>query len=629
MFAAALLLALPQLPQPPQPVERQVLAPASDIVDGVVRLPEPAALAEVSACSLERLAFERTRDGWAATVRIAVERDGGWSLALLTPGVIDGRVLAAPAGAPLRPIDASFALQRQVTLAGDELPGWILDRRDLHAAVAGEWTVRIEVERASQVVEGWVLATASSEVRAQAHFASHLRVRGEPLAVLARASGRDVLATTGAELELEFEGQRELAPMHDDGLHADGAAGDGLFGAFLPADELGKFTARAHMLGTTRSGHAFRRSVALASELHEPALALDSSARLDTTPSGALRLSIGAQALDVPRRVHASAELWGDRGGVATPVVWLSRLLVPSSSPTGLALTFEFDAGWLDLAGVQAPFELRQVRVQDPDTEGGLAFLEEIPLESVALATRAPSPSTSGANALLSLSGTPIGPRLPAPAARPIRPALLLVHGYCSSGSIWPAAHFSQPKLEFLDANANRSHDQFAQLILAQANAAQLSSWGVVAHSQGGAAALHLLTYYTSGLDYATGSRLIQSVATPYLGTPLASLGFFACGVNSNMTPSGASTWLAGIPSWARAEVHYWTTSNSGSACSGFTDFLLSNPEDGTVERTRGQLSGGNSMGHVTGWCHTTGMSNPANYTDATRNAAMNAAAAR
>lgn len=96
-----------------------MLAPASDIVDGVVRLPEPAALAEVSACSLERLAFERTRDGWAATVRIAVERDGGWSLALLTPGVIDGRVLAAPAGAPLRPIDASFALQRQVTLAGD------------------------------------------------------------------------------------------------------------------------------------------------------------------------------------------------------------------------------------------------------------------------------------------------------------------------------------------------------------------------------------------------------------------------------------------------------------------------------------------------------------------------------
>jgi hypothetical protein len=34
-------------------------------------------------------------------------------------------------------------------------------------------------------------------------------------------------------------------------------------------------------------------------------------------------------------------------------------------------------------------------------------------------------------------------------------------------------------------------------------------------------------------------------------------------------------------------------------------------------------------MGHTVGWCHTTGMSNPANYTDHTRNQSMNAAAAR
>jgi hypothetical protein len=95
------------------------------------------------------------------------------------------------------------------------------------------------------------------------------------------------------------------------------------------------------------------------------------------------------------------------------------------------------------------------------------------------------------------------------------------------------------------------------------------------------------------------------------------------------MTPAGSATWLAGIPSWARAEVSYWTTANSGSACSGLTDFLLTDPEDGTVEMFRGQLPGGNSMGHVTGWCHTTGMSNPANYTDHARNQAMNAAAAR
>jgi len=99
--------------------------------------------------------------------------------------------------------------------------------------------------------------------------------------------------------------------------------------------------------------------------------------------------------------------------------------------------------------------------------------------------------------------------------------------------------------------------------------------------------------------------------------------------VNNDMTPAGSATWLAGIPSWARAEVSYWTTSNSGAICSTLTDFLLTDPEDGTVEQFRGQLPGANSMGHVLGWCHTTGMSNPANYTDHARNAVMNAAAAR
>ena len=156
-----------------------------------------------------------------------------------------------------------------------------------------------------------------------------------------------------------------------------------------------------------------------------------------------------------------------------------------------------------------------------------------------------------------------------------------------------------------------------------------IGAFAAVMLSTAGPAALHLLTYYTSGLDVAFGGRRIQSVASPYQGTPLASAGFFACGVNTDMTPAGSTTWLAGIPTWARAEVWYWTTSDNGSACSALTGFLLTNPEDGTVEQYRGQLPGAHSMGHVVGWCHTTGMSYPANYTDHARNAIINTNAAR
>ena len=97
----------------------------------------------------------------------------------------------------------------------------------------------------------------------------------------------------------------------------------------------------------------------------------------------------------------------------------------------------------------------------------------------------------------------------------------------------------------------------------------------------------------------------------------------------NDMTPAGSATWLAGIPTWARAEVWFWTTSNSGSVCSFFPSLLLDAPEDGTVEQIRDQLPGGTSMGYTVGWCHTTGMSNPASYTDHARNAQMNVQAAR
>jgi hypothetical protein len=214
---------------------------------------------------------------------------------------------------------------------------------------------------------------------------------------------------------------------------------------------------------------------------------------------------------------------------------------------------------------------------------------------------------------------------------------LLLVHGYCS-GDVWPASNFTNAS-KFLDLNANRSHDDFARRIQTFGNT--WASYGIVAHSQGGAAALHLYNYYWSGLDYATGSRLIQSVGTPYQGTNLAgilaSLGSWfgvGCGTNSNLSYSGASSWLAGIPTASRAKVNYYTTSFTDRSwvydyCHAATDLVLSDPDDGTTEKAYGQLSGAVNRGHATGQCHTTGMRDPAQYQNSSRNSTMNTNAAR
>lgn len=79
---------------------------------------------------------------------------------------------------------------------------------------------------------------------------------------------------------------------------------------------------------------------------------------------------------------------------------------------------------------------------------------------------------------------------------------------------------------------------------------------------------LHFSLPRYSCLDGATsGSRLIQSVGSPYQGTALAGsiadLGAIfgaGCGSVNDLTYSGAANWLTTIPSWARAEVYYYTT---------------------------------------------------------------------
>jgi pimeloyl-ACP methyl ester carboxylesterase len=515
-------------------------------------------------------------------------------------------------------------------MASEWLPGWVAQRLELQGVVAGAWNFQVDAGSSRSVDPGWLFASSGAQLFAGAWVDTQQLVAGDPIAVVAQVQGRELLMSESARLSLETETEvRELA-MHDDGAHGDGQAGDGRFGAFVPTDLLGQVRARIDLFGTARNGGKFARSALLSFPVLAPQLRLDGTGQARLLDGARLEIALGALPQNSVSRLHVSAEVWGrDAAGRAAPVCWLSKMLLPEVAADRWLLPLSLDLDWLDVEGLRAPLELRAVRVQDPDTQVVFDRLDRIEFATPALDRPRTTGGSITSKMLTGNSDTTIGSSGAAPPEYPHYRSLVLVHGYCSSGSIWPAADFSQPKLEFLDPNANRSHDQFAQLIAQRAAAQHLGSFGVVAHSQGGPAALHLLTYYNSALDRSSAGRRIQSVASPYQGTPLASLGGFACGVNSDMTPTGSATWLAGIPSWARAEVSTWTTANSGSACNALTSLFLTDPEDGTVEKFRSELPGGNNLGHVVGWCHTTGMSNPANYTDHARNLSMDAAAGR
>jgi len=610
---------------------KDVAAPPSDIVEGRLVAPAPSDLAVASRAHARPLYSRWSEsDGWIVEADISVDADGPLALAILTPGPVEWSwTLTDPSGVALD-LAASATRERRDGLA--EVGGASGDRVDVHAVRAGSWTVHAvagERARSNPPGETWLFARSAGPARLVTH-ASTLATRSDvEIAIVARFEDAGPLVRVRGTATIQLASGGLVLALSDDGNHQDGLADDGTFGAILPLGTSGDVRARVELHGIDAAGAPIARTAQIAFPVIERRLLLTGTADATLADDGRVRIRVEAVTLDADTKILVAAEVWGTNAdGRLVPVCWLARMQTPRERAGLVDLELALDTRWIAMADARAPFALRRVRVQDPDTQvphdlaSEIAFvMPSIPasVEPVPLV-----PTTSmlqGSTSAIPAGSHTLGTRTL------LTPTLALVHGYCSGGSIWPAAHFSQPKLEFLDPNANRTHDQFA-LLLRQAMAAR-SSFGVVAHSQGGQAALHLYTFYASGLDTALGPRLIQSVGTPYQGTPLASLGGFSCGVNSDMTTSGGPMWMSTIPTWAREKVFYWTTQNSGSACNFLASLVLNDPEDGTTEMMRGQLPGANSMGHVNGWCHTTGMSNPAQYTDATRNADRNAQAAR
>ncbi len=407
-------------------------------------------------------------------------------------------------------------------------------------------------------------------------------------------------------------------------------------GGLVRANEAGDYTAQVVLSGTTPEGRPFLRTSEHVFPVIASSLQLSKrAAQTAVTTNNNLRMNLNAIALtEKVGEVQVSAEVWAQGSAGMEPVAWIGGIVSPQQNGRRVTLPLELNSGWLALADVKGSLELRNVTVSDIATHIPMARLDTLGLRVSALPEQAKGLVTAVTNEMLM-------------GAQPVQTAvaptyvggakLMLVHGYCSEGT-WPGSHFTDD-VEFQDFNQNRTHDEFANLI--RNFGAQYDSFGIVAHSQGGAASLHLYTYYWSGLDYSSGSRLIQSVGTPYQGTALAgSLALLGdifgagCGTNWDLTYDGAALWLSGIPSWARSRVYYHTTSFTDKwwrydYCNIATDLFLDDPDDGVIEKWAGQLSGANNMGHKTGWCHTQDMRDPGQTTDYSRNINMNTYANR
>lgn len=536
---------------------------------------------------------------------------------------------------------ASTSKSTEYGMSNEQYPGEHYTFKDLDT---GQWEIRIKALGEPDQMEGYILVSNKSKYLLNAYQTNADRIAGHRMHFVAQSTTnestievlKDFNPIQSAQMVVSYpNGKKDTITMYDDGLHGDNLANDGLFGADFLAAKAGDYTVQIQSHGINPDKTPFYRTTEHYVPVIDQLLTMDNK-NIKSAVISDNRLNISMNVEDHAKAAGAHyriiAEVWGEsneKAGVMEPVSWISTI----TEVVNNQLNIELDARWIAMAKVSGQFELRNLRIEDANNFIPLISEKNIAIDVAELPKAANKAYSGEINEEMMM-----GVRPPMSANKAGR-KLMLVHGYCSGNAWGPRANQFSSSALFQDFGQNRTHDEFARRIRDFGD--QFDSFGIVAHSQGGAASLHLYTYYWSGLDNASSGRLIQSVGTPYQGTPLA--GVLAaigevfgagCGRNNNLTTSGAASWLAGIPTSARNKVNYYTTSYTKKwwridFCNIVTDLILSDPDDGVIERSRGQLSGGSNRGHKTGWCHTTYMRDPGQVTDRNRNSQMNANASR
>lgn len=339
------------------------------------------------------------------------------------------------------------------------------------------------------------------------------------------------------------------------------------------------------------------------------------------------------------RHVYAYAEVWNRDGD--QPIAWIGGMTQPREDRFGqLGLPLVFDARWLALKESRgSDFTLRNLRIQDPDTFVPFLKLAELPftVRQMPRVANEASRNVSQDESLYVGRGDrtiTVDDQLEAPTRGGTSDTgIFLVHGYCS-GNVWPiGGHFNEPGLvgeteTFTDFDRSRSHDRFAREIRDQGANRFIDSFSVVAHSQGGAAAVHLRAYYLSLLDASTAPRRIQSVGTPYGGSTLMDLyiatgplgwligSLFTCLPQPSLSTVTSALWRATLPSSARRDVWYYRSGHRRPSnffqrlqfwrwrCN-LASFVIPGWDDGIVSTSQGVLSSGRDMGVTSSECHT------------------------
>ncbi|GEM_PF-1310784 len=621
-------------------IPKQIGAPAADLVNERLRSPDPAAVARPFGHAMIPLEFDGHGNCECSipipsTDRLSLVPIGhnsdDWVFQAMDPdGERDGIGWTRRFG-DMQP----FIPQETIRL-------------DVENPTPGTWTVAIA--NATPGTEGYLLIRDHSGVALQMHAGSYASLVEQPKIMRVSLAPVDAMGNPLMDAVHAYSQGLEItrADMSwhgPDGMIIEqpmGRSGPWLEQTFVPVTE-GAHECRIQIEGIDSLGHRFIRTGIHHFYVEVPVELIEFDTR--AIDSERLAIDLVLAGADTRESLLLSGEAWCLGEGGMQPRSWVGGI---SPVVDGVA-TLVLDRRWLTAEGGSGDqLTIRSLRIASPNAARPLLRsgadhslqLGDIPIppeldtdDSTLQAMR----HGKGDVASLRIRSQPW--KSPSRSDRYGGHNLMLSHGYCSDADSWNPSDFSGDVAEYINMFQNFSHDQFAQDFIVFGS--QYKSYGIVGHSQGGNAAVHLYTFYWSGLDWADDGRLIQCLGTPFSGTSLAGnlsilgeLFGFGCGVNYDLTYDGAAEWLSYIPTSTRENTWTWTSTVedqwwSYDYCHFLTDLVLWDPDDGVVENAEGDLDGANNMGTTIGWCHIKDMSEPREVDDTNRSSEMDAEAAR
>lgn len=287
---------------------------------------------------------------YSADVALPVESDKMRFL-VFSGGALDWNVgMRAPGDQSVKAATSLVSEYRQAEF-GVENASYAADYYAFDNIQSGDWSLKLSAGSAA-ATRGYVLLEGQSDTQLVSYATTTKQLVGERIGFVASLYGEtadgEVLygksagRVGSASLRVTApDGVEQTYAMYDDGLHADGRAGDGIYGGDFLADKAGQYQAQVTVRGSNRDGRPVVRTAEHPLPILERSLTLSGTKAAASTSDGQrLSLSVPVAGEKAGRHYRGYAEVWGtDAEGQSVPVAWVSGMVTPDKGAVSLAST--------------------------------------------------------------------------------------------------------------------------------------------------------------------------------------------------------------------------------------------------------------------------------------------------